>query len=142
MNVHPFRAPPGDHWEMRLMQVRMHVHFAAWRGILGIARMARQAGPLAVGVLRSGNATPQSLEGTDMTHPYNGIPAPELTNVTWQKSRHSNPNGACVEVAHLPNGEIAVRNSRFPSGPALVYTREEIAAFLAGAKDGEFDHVL
>jgi len=72
---------------------------------------------------------------------YNGIPATELTNVTWQKSKHSNPNGACVEVAHLANGEIAVRNSRFPAGPALVYTHEEIAAFLAGAKDGEFDHV-
>ncbi len=57
-----------------------------------------------------------------MTQPYNGMPAPELTDVTWQKSKHSNPNGACVEVAHLPNGEIAVRNSRFPAGPALVYT--------------------
>jgi len=45
-------------------------------------------------------------------------------------------------VAHLPSGEIAVRNSRFPAGPALVYTRAEIAAFLAGAKDGEFDHVI
>ena len=42
----------------------------------------------------------------------------------------------------LPGGEIAFRNSRFPSGPALVYTQAEIAAFLAGAKDGEFDHVL
>ncbi len=73
---------------------------------------------------------------------YNGIPATELTSVTWQKSKHSNPNGACVEVAHLANGEIAVRNSRFPAGPALVYTRAEIAAFLAGAKDGEFDHVI
>ena len=73
---------------------------------------------------------------------YNGISATELTNVTWQKSKHSNPNGACVEVAHLANGEIAVRNSRFPTGPALVYTRAEIAAFLAGAKDGEFDHVI
>jgi Domain of unknown function (DUF397) len=73
---------------------------------------------------------------------YNGIPATELTNVTWQKSKHSNPNGACVEVAHLMNGEIALRNSRFPAGPALVYTRAEIAAFLAGAKDGEFDHVI
>lgn len=77
-----------------------------------------------------------------MTDNYNGIPATELTDVAWQKSRHSNPNGACVEVAVLPDGEIAVRNSRFPTGPALVYTRAEIAAFLAGAKDGEFDHVL
>ncbi|HEY7263968.1 MAG TPA: DUF397 domain-containing protein [Trebonia sp.] len=77
-----------------------------------------------------------------MTDSYNGIPATELTDVTWQKSRHSNPNGACVEVAVLRDGEIAVRNSRFPGGPALVYTRAEIAAFLAGAKDGEFDHVL
>lgn len=77
-----------------------------------------------------------------MSHTYNGMPAADITDVTWQKSRHSNPNGACVEVAVLPGGEIAVRNSRFPAGPALVYTRAEIAAFLAGAKDGEFDHVL
>jgi len=76
-----------------------------------------------------------------MTH-YNGMPATDLIGVNWQKSQHSNPNGACVEVAVLPDGEIAVRNSRFPAGPALVYTRAEIAAFLAGAKDGEFDHVL
>lgn len=76
-----------------------------------------------------------------MSH-YNGMPATDLIGVTWQKSQHSNPNGACVEVAVLAGGEIAVRNSRFPEGPALVYTRAEIAAFLAGAKDGEFDHVL
>jgi hypothetical protein len=77
-----------------------------------------------------------------MTDTYNGVPATELTDVTWQKSQYSNPNGACVEVATLPDGEIAVRNSRFPGGPALVYTRAEIAAFLAGAKDGEFDHLV
>ena len=77
-----------------------------------------------------------------MSHTYNGMPAADLPGVTWQKSQYSNPNGACVEVATLPDGEIAVRNSRFPSGPVLVYTRAEIAAFLAGAKDGEFDHVL
>ncbi|MGH7441194.1 MAG: DUF397 domain-containing protein [bacterium] len=73
--------------------------------------------------------------------PYNGMPAPELTDATWEKSRHSNPNGACVEVAHLPNGEIALRNSRFPEGPALLYTKPEIAAFVAAAKDGQFDRL-
>lgn len=77
-----------------------------------------------------------------MAHTYNGMPSSELAGISWQKSAHSNPNGACVEVAVLPDGEIAVRNSRFPGGPALIYTRAEIDAFLAGAKDGEFDHVL
>jgi hypothetical protein len=68
--------------------------------------------------------------------------ATDLTDVTWEKSKHSNPNGACVEVAHLPDGEIALRNSRFPDGPALVYTRAEITAFLASAKEGQFDHLI
>ena len=68
----------------------------------------------------------------------NGVPADQL-GLTWRKSMASNPSGACVEVAKLPDGEIAVRNSRHPSGPALIYTRAEVAAFLAGAKAGEFD---
>ncbi len=68
----------------------------------------------------------------------NGVPADQL-GLAWRKSKASNPSGACVEVAKLPDGGIAVRNSRHPSGPALIYTRAEIAAFLTGAKAGEFD---
>ncbi|MEU4800877.1 DUF397 domain-containing protein [Actinosynnema sp. NPDC023587] len=69
----------------------------------------------------------------------NGMSAAKLPDVTWRKSARSGAYGNCVELAALENGEIAMRNSRFPDGPALVYTRAEIAAFVAGARDGEFD---
>lgn len=73
---------------------------------------------------------------------YNGMAATQLDGVAWQKSRHSNSQGSCVEFARLPGGDVAVRNSRFPDGPALVYTRAEIEAMLLGVKDGEFDHLI
>jgi hypothetical protein len=69
---------------------------------------------------------------------YNGMPASDLT-VTWHKSSHSNPNGNCVELAQLPGGNVAVRNSRFPGGPALVFPARAAAAFLSAMGSGEFD---
>jgi hypothetical protein len=73
-----------------------------------------------------------------MSQLYNGVPASEIAAVTWRKSSYSNPSGNCVEAADLPAGGMAVRNSRFPDGPALIFTRAEWDAFVCGAKDGDF----
>jgi hypothetical protein len=74
-------------------------------------------------------------------HIENGVAADRLGNLAWRKSARSF-NENCVEVAGLPDGGVAVRNSRHPSGPALVYTAGEMTAFLQGAKDGEFDDLV
>ncbi|HTU73159.1 MAG TPA: DUF397 domain-containing protein [Trebonia sp.] len=66
----------------------------------------------------------------------NGIPAAQLTTVRWRKATRSNPTGACVELAELPDGKVALRNSRHPAGPTLVFTRAAIAALLTAAKSG------
>lgn len=66
-----------------------------------------------------------------------GWSAERLRASTWRKSSFSGQN-ACVEVATLDTGDVAVRNSRHPSGPALVFTAAEWSAFLTGAQHGEF----
>lgn len=73
---------------------------------------------------------------------YNGMPAAELSGALWRKSSISNSQGACVELAKVGADEFAVRNSRNPDGPALIYTRAEIAALVEGVKMGEFDDLL
>jgi hypothetical protein len=64
------------------------------------------------------------------------IPANRLRAARWRKAHRSNPTGSCVELAQLPDGRVAMRNSRNPSGPALIFSRSAIAAFLATAKKG------
>jgi hypothetical protein len=58
----------------------------------------------------------------------------------WFTSSYSTSQGGnCVEVANLPDGGRAVRDSKDRSGPVLTYTAAEWAAFTAGVRDGEFD---
>lgn len=77
-----------------------------------------------------------------MQRTYNGMPATDLDGLVWQKSGRSNSTGNCVEMAQLSGGDVALRNSRHPDGPALIYTRAEIAALVQGAKDGDFDNLI
>ncbi|WP_059010736.1 DUF397 domain-containing protein [Streptomyces specialis] len=77
-----------------------------------------------------------------MPDAYNGIAAHLLRDVRWLKSSYSNSQGTCAEFARLPSGDVAMRNSRFPEGPALVYTPDEMEALLHGVKNGEFDHLI
>jgi hypothetical protein len=66
-----------------------------------------------------------------------GWSAGRLRAAAWRKSSFSGQN-ACVEVATLETGDVAVRHSRHPCGPALVFTAAEWSAFLTGAQHGEF----
>ena len=64
----------------------------------------------------------------------------ELTGAVWRKSTRSGNGGAdCVEVARNVPGIVGVRDSKDPSGPALVIAPAGWSAFLAAVKAGVFD---
>lgn len=63
----------------------------------------------------------------------------EQTGITWRKASASVETD-CVEVA-FHNAEILVRDSKDRTGTVLAFTRGEWDAFVAGARDGEFDLV-
>jgi hypothetical protein len=62
----------------------------------------------------------------------------ERADIAWQKSTVSANTGDCVEIAFTPEA-VFVRNSRDPRGPRLSFSYSEWAAFLTGARRGEFD---
>jgi hypothetical protein len=62
----------------------------------------------------------------------------DLTGVRWFKSSASSTNG-CVEVAHLAEGGVAVRDTKDRGKPPHFFTKHEWECFLTGAKNGEFD---
>ncbi|MEO3764659.1 DUF397 domain-containing protein [Streptomyces sp. B8F3] len=73
---------------------------------------------------------------------YNGMPARELGTDGWGKP-WSGPNGdACVEAKRLADGRVALRQSTADDGPALIYTADEMRAFIDGIKNGDADFLL
>jgi hypothetical protein len=69
-----------------------------------------------------------------MDHYVSGAQASTPPARAWRKSSYSNPSGNCVEAAQLGGG-VAVRDSRFPDGPALAFSRATWDAFLRRVDD-------
>jgi hypothetical protein len=64
----------------------------------------------------------------------------DISQASWQKSKFSNLNGSCIEVSRLTRDRIGVRDTKDNgTGPVLIFTGGEWYAFVAGAKDGQFD---
>ena len=72
----------------------------------------------------------------------NGMPASELGGDGWTKPWSGSNGGDCLEAKKLPGGQVALRQSTDPGGPALILQSNEIAAFVRGAKAGLADDLL
>ncbi|MEU1202109.1 DUF397 domain-containing protein [Streptomyces sp. NPDC005813] len=73
---------------------------------------------------------------------HSGMSAAELGTEGWVKPWSGTNGGSCVEAKRLPDGSVALRQSKDPEGPALVYSRDEMIAFLQGAKSGQADFLV
>jgi hypothetical protein len=63
----------------------------------------------------------------------------DLTGAVWRKASFSGSNGGnCVEIARNLPGIVALRDSKHPDRPPLVFSAAEWEAFFRGAKSGEF----
>ena len=72
----------------------------------------------------------------------NGMPAAGLGAEGWVKPWSSPNGGDCLEAKKLPGGQVALRQSTDPGGPALILQPDEIRAFVNGAKAGLADGLL
>lgn len=64
------------------------------------------------------------------------IYCPELARAAWRASSYSAASGNCVEIASLPTGRRAVRDSKNTTGPILILPLAEWSAFIAGVRAG------
>jgi Domain of unknown function (DUF397) len=71
-----------------------------------------------------------------MNDDVNGVRATLPHTAAWRKSSYSNPSGNCVEAAGLAGG-VALRDSRSPAGPALVFTSATWDTFVRGMKGSD-----
>jgi hypothetical protein len=61
-----------------------------------------------------------------------------IDKLTWVKSSYSGGSGGnCIEVAALPDGGRAVRDSKDPDGPMLAFTPAGWDSFIRAVKNGE-----
>ena len=59
--------------------------------------------------------------------------------VDWFSSSYSNDQGgACVQGGRLPDGSMAVRDSKDPHGPAFVFPAASWADFVDAVKHKQF----
>ncbi|WP_067678565.1 DUF397 domain-containing protein [Nocardia miyunensis] len=63
----------------------------------------------------------------------------DLSKARWFKSARSSGSKDCVEVAFLDEGVVGVRDSKNPTGPALVFAPTEWDAFAANINAGALD---
>jgi hypothetical protein len=63
----------------------------------------------------------------------------DLSAARWFKSSRSGSGKDCVEVAHLDENMVGVRDSKNPTGPALVFTPSEWDLFAVELRNGTFD---
>jgi hypothetical protein len=60
-------------------------------------------------------------------------------NLAWVKSSYTGSQGNCVEVARNLPGAVAVRDSKNPEGPRLVFAGAAWRRFAEGLKTGQGD---
>ncbi|MFD7750217.1 DUF397 domain-containing protein [Streptomyces sp. NPDC059698] len=68
---------------------------------------------------------------------YTGMTASSIPGAQWRKSSWSDDAINCVEVCEPAENQVAVRDSKAPDGPALVFGRGTMIAFVEGSATGD-----